>query len=112
MHVAPPRGARGLKRARCICHARPVRRAPTRGAWIETKYISVKTTTVCVAPPRGARGLKLRAGLALAVKAGRAPTRGAWIETSGPKELITCTGCRDRKSTRLNSSHVAISYAV
>src|SRR5207253_9461359 len=28
------------------------------------------------------------------------------------EEAIKLTSCRDRKSTRLNSSHVAISYAV
>src|SRR5690625_6885015 len=31
---------------------------------------------------------------------------------NGWKSFVECKGRRDRKSTRLNSSHVAISYAV
>src|SRR5207302_4914595 len=34
------------------------------------------------------------------------------VQTSVPKLLVGSDGCRDRKSTRLNSSHVKISYAV
>src|SRR5690625_5512118 len=43
--------------------------------------------------------------------------RGGWVEVSGiePGQEVLITGLqkvRDRKSTRLNSSHVAIAYCV
>src|SRR5439155_16465157 len=34
------------------------------------------------------------------------------IRQGAKRVLYLCNRCRDRKSTRLNSSHVAISYAV
>src|SRR5690606_42135450 len=48
---------------------------------------------------------------------GYIPNRGLHLETGGQPGLIAClldaeVGLRDRKSTRLNSSHVKISYAV
>src|SRR5215475_15693597 len=40
-----------------------------------------------------------------------APSSWAWT-TASPRRAITAALPRDRKSTRLNSSHVKISYAV
>src|SRR5690625_6570347 len=37
---------------------------------------------------------------------------GGTIDVSAPRALLGRSGAGDRKSTRLNSSHVAISYAV
>src|SRR5690625_510043 len=57
--VAPPRGARRLKPGDQESDSRAsARRAPTRGAWIETHAAPVKWISRGVAPPRGARGLK------------------------------------------------------
>src|SRR5690625_6160816 len=39
-------------------------------------------------------------------------TYGEWIVASRPRAIEGYDGFSDRKSTRLNSSHVAISYAV
>src|SRR5690625_6945397 len=38
--------------------------------------------------------------------------RAPWVEHAGPSVQVLATVRADRKSTRLNSSHVAISYAV
>src|SRR5207249_6290771 len=45
---------------------------------------------------------------------GTAATSPAGAGAGGPRlrGVGTCTGSEDRKSTRLNSSHVSISYAV
>src|SRR5699024_11501609 len=40
------------------------------------------------------------------------PARRAILESADPTEVGDHLGARDRKSTRLNSSHVSISYAV
>src|SRR5437899_8833424 len=39
---------------------------------------------------------------------GKAPARFLWLALS----FTVASGCRDRKSTRLNSSHLGTSYAV
>src|SRR3712207_8942584 len=40
------------------------------------------------------------------------PTRGSWDGRSAPSSPSSTGGITDRKSTRLNSSHANISYAV
>ena len=75
--VAPPRGERGLKsQTRERTHARPERRSPSWGAWIEISVSPFSRSFAAVAPPRGERGLKLGVANGIKQRVFVAPPRG------------------------------------
>src|SRR5690554_7483228 len=91
--------------------------APHAGAWIETQPASPESCIRVTSRLTQARGLKRRVSCHLPIANKVAPHAGAWIETCENKTLdeslsVAPHAGADRKSTRLNSSHVRISYAV
>src|SRR5215475_15325096 len=56
--------------------------------------------------------LSLHDALPIPVRRGSVPTRNNCLRLAGRPPSQTRSRWRDRKSTRLNSSHVKISYAV
>src|SRR6266571_4799338 len=98
----------------CLCHdkARPVRGARSSRRLVQTSRIGASTER---------HGGKIRHPLGTPPRSGRRKARPSDpVETPGANELETprtgpsngSWGRRDRKSTRLNSSHMSISYAV
>src|SRR2546426_6572151 len=57
-------------------------------------------------------GLRRLCGIERPLPLGEVVARGAHADVHATHTVLTFTNSRDRKSTRLNSSHLVISYAV
>src|ERR1039458_10232359 len=79
---------------------------------VELSFIVCPVTCGCSSAPGSSRGLAVVCWPERKSNIDKKHTSGcqAFVKTSGPP--AACDSLRDRKSTRLNSSHLGISYAV
>src|SRR5690606_41961457 len=94
-------------------HSFPTRRSSDLRRWIIASAVMLAVFAVAVVLSALSLGIRLpgREPRSLAVAAGFDPNEG-WIRQLGPQRYEVNLFAQDRKSTRLNSSHVKISYAV
>src|SRR6266508_6084697 len=102
-----PRGRLPLRRS----DGRGRHRAPLRDEPDRRGAVAAVVLVRACAPSPGAEGMGGEAG-ERGGRAARPPPPGKAQQRGQDRKLLAGHGGRDRKSTRLNSSHVAISYAV
>src|SRR5690606_5839623 len=108
----------GDARRRSVGKSRIGNRFSLEGGSREEDRIPVVRALVAVAAVAGAHGVRFAAPVDRACGRGRGARRGRRLLPGAPLRaparlaVPAARGRRDRKSTRLNSSHVKISYAV